>query len=83
MDVPASDNFRVNLATAIEAKGLKKFHVARDAGVSRAHLDRILKGEMNPSLATSERLAKAVGFTLVSLLESPEIFAEAVLTTVS
>jgi DNA-binding phage protein len=83
MDVAATDNFRKNLAVAIEARGLRKAHVAEQAKTSRMHLDRILKGEMEPGLNTSERLAKAVSFPLVALLEAPDIFSEAVLTSVT
>lgn len=79
----ATQNFRRNLATAIEARGLRKLHLAKEAKIARPHLDRVLKGESDPGLETSERLAKAAGFTLVSMLESPEIFSEAVLTAVT
>lgn len=79
----ARDNFRTNLATAITARRLRKLRLANDARIARPHLDRVLKGEVDPGLDTSERLAVAAGFTLSSLLESPEIFSAAVLTTVS
>lgn len=83
MDVKAKENFRRNLATALEARELRKVHVAAEAKTSRIHLDRILKGECDPGIETGERLARAVGFSLVSLLEAPEIFSEAVLTNVT
>jgi transcriptional regulator with XRE-family HTH domain len=83
MDVPATENLRANLAVAIEARDLSKVQVAKAAGTSRMHLDRILKGEVDPSVGLSERLAKSVGFTLGSLIESPEIFSDAVLTNVT
>lgn len=76
----AKENFRRNLATAMEAKGLKKVRVAQDAQISRVHLDVLLRGDSEPGIDTGERLARAVGFPLVALLESPEIFSEAVLT---
>jgi DNA-binding phage protein len=83
MDVAARKNFCRNLATAIEAKGLAKVRVAAEAKTSRMHLDRILKGDIDPGIETGERLARAVGFPLVALLEAPEIFSEAVLTNVT
>lgn len=78
----AVDNFRKNLATAIDARGLKKLHVAAAAKTSRSYLDEVLKGTYDPSVSQAEKLAKAVGFPLTALFESPKDFSEAVLTTV-
>lgn len=82
MDVKARDNFRTNLATIIEAKSLRKIHVATAAKITRAHLDCLLKGQNDPGLETSERLANAVGHSLSALLEAPEIFSAGLLTSV-
>jgi ribosome-binding protein aMBF1 (putative translation factor) len=79
MDV---ENFRKNLATAIEALGLKKSAVAIAAKVSRSYLDDVIKGDVAPTLPMCERLAKAVGFTLIALLDDAEKFSAALLTTV-
>ena len=78
----AVNDFRENLATAMEARGLKKINVAAAAKTSRSYLDNVLKGEVDPSMTLCERLSKAVGFPLVALLDSPKNFSESVLTTV-
>lgn len=83
MDVAATDNFRRNLAVAIEARRLKKSHIAAEAKTGRSYLDSLLKGEQEPGLAVADRLARATGFPLIAMLDAPENFADAVLTTVS
>jgi DNA-binding phage protein len=82
MDMAAMQNFRRNLATALEARELTKVSVAAAAEMSRMHLDSVLKGTTEPGIGTCERLAIAVGFPLVALLEQPDVFSEAVLTGV-
>jgi transcriptional regulator with XRE-family HTH domain len=82
MDVTASENFRTNLATAIDELGLKKSAIAAAAGMSRSHVDDVLKGKVVTTLPVSERLARAAGFTLISLLDAPENFSSALLTGV-
>lgn len=82
MDVSTSDNFRTNLATAIEARDLKKSALAEAAGVSRMHLDDVLKGNSAPTLPMCEKLAKAAGFTVIAMLDDPEKFSAALLTGV-
>lgn len=78
----ALENFRQNLATAMEAGDLKKVSVAAAARTSRSHLDDVLKGLTEPTLPMCERLARAVGYPLISLLDAPENFSAAVLTGV-
>lgn len=76
------ENFRKNLATAIEALSLKKSAIAVAAQTSRSHLDDVLKGHVDPTLPMCERLAKAVGFTLIALLDDADKFSAALLTGV-
>jgi transcriptional regulator with XRE-family HTH domain len=83
MDVAATENFRKNLAVAIEARGIKKSHLATEAKTGRSYLDSLLKGEQEPGLAVADRLARAAGFPLIALLDAPENFADSVLTAVS
>lgn len=76
----AAENFRLNLRTALDARGISQLEVARRIGVSGPYVNRVLQGHTEPGLANSERLARAAGFPLVALLDSPENFQEAVLT---
>lgn len=80
--MPAKNNFSRNLATAIEARKLQKSFVAKSAETSRSYVDMVLDGKVDPSLSRGEALAKAVGFPLIALLDSPENFSESVLTDV-
>ena len=81
--MPASDNFRRNLQTVIKLRGLTQSEVAEAAGMVRPYVSRVLGGQTHPLMDQAERLAKAVGYPLPSLLGNPEEFAELVLTSVS
>lgn len=78
----AYDNFRANLATAIEARGLKKSRIAEALKTSRSYLDEVLKGQTDPSITKCEALAKAVGLPLEALLVPPGIFTDSLLQSV-
>jgi len=62
----AHRTFRTNLADAISAS--TKTAVAEAAGISRSHLDGILSGQINPTIATAESIATACGKTLAEML---------------
>ena len=49
-------------------------------GTSGPYVNRVLQGEVSPSIDQCERLAKAVGFNLIALLDAPGNFSESVLT---
>lgn len=78
----AYDNFRANLQTAIDVRGLKKSHIADAIQTSRSYLDEVLKGQTDPSLSKCENLARAVGMPLEALLVHPEVFSSSLLTAV-
>jgi len=65
----------------IEAEVVGKADLAKRAKTSRSYVDEVLKGKREPKLTTAERLAKAAGFTLISMLEAPDVFRESVVTT--
>lgn len=81
--MPASENFRRNLRTAIDAKDLSLTQVAETAGMQRPYVSRVLNGHTNPLMDQAERLSKAVGFPLDFLIRNPKEFSEAVLTGVT
>lgn len=82
MKLAATDNFRINLATAMEARNLSKVAVAKAANTSRSYLDYVLSGKADPSISKAEELSKAVGFPFVALCASPKDFSDSVLTSV-
>jgi len=51
------------------------YRIAKDAGTSTAVVSRFLKGERDIRLATADRIAKALGLTLVSIdeLSNPDL----------
>jgi transcriptional regulator with XRE-family HTH domain len=51
-----------------ETKGLSQAAVAKDAGISREHLARLEAGRYDPSVGTLERIARALGVSLMSVL---------------
>ncbi len=57
---------------AIRAKKrLSQAAVAAGAGISREHLARLEAGRYDPSVGTLEKIAKALGVSLLTLLRRP------------
>lgn len=61
--------FAKNLERAMSEAGLKKQDLIRLSGVGRNQLDAYLKAVNEPGLDHANRLAEAMGLTLVQLLE--------------
>lgn len=75
--MPAAENFRVNLATAMELAGISQYKLAEASGVARPHLNGILNGNTpSPGIECCERLAAAVGIPLTALLLDPKKYKE-------
>lgn len=70
------DNFRRNVLATIEARQLKKLHVAASLNTSRSWLDKVLKGQTDPTFSRAADIAKAVGVPLRELVLPPAVFAE-------
>ena len=66
---PARKTFGENLRAAREACGLSQEALAGRAGLHRTYIGSVERGERNVSIDNMERLAAAVGVTLVSLIE--------------
>ena len=49
-------------------KGLSQAAVADEAGIAREHLTRLEAGHYDPSVGTLEKIAKALGVSLLTLL---------------
>ncbi len=61
--MPLLENFRENLARALDASGLSKTKIAEKAGIHRVTLYKLLGGDIDPSLEMCEKLAEALGFS--------------------
>lgn len=85
----ASDNFRENLKTAMELRGVSQSDVARAIDPSgegttyRPWVNRVLRGKTVPALDQCESLARAVKMPLSVLIGSPTDLASFVLTPVT
>jgi transcriptional regulator with XRE-family HTH domain len=66
--VAALDNFRDNIRSRCEEKGLTHRDLAKKAKVHHVTISRILNGHHSPSIPVAERLAKALGSTLEKIL---------------
>lgn len=68
-------NFRADspppLRTVREARGLSLREVARRAGIDPAHLSRIERGLVSPSVAVLKRLADVLGLPELSRFLAP------------
>ena len=68
MPKKASDVFRKNLRSIIDAQEMTITEVAEKVGTSRPSISFILSGDEGVSLDRAERIAKAVGYNLSELL---------------
>lgn len=63
--------FFLALRDVIEAKGLNKTDIAKEADIARQHLHFILTGEGNPTFSSVISIIKALGFSCI-LVETGE-----------
>ena len=75
MIVPAFDNFRENLRSAMDAREVSQRQLASSISTSVSYVNRVLQGSVNPPMDRCEEMAQAVGLPLVDLLEAPKDFA--------
>ncbi len=59
-------HFRANVKAIAKARGVAK--LAKDAGITRVYLSRIIAGNCNPSISVAIDLAAACGASLGDLL---------------
>ena len=83
MKVQALRNFRRNLRTALDNRGLSQREIAERVGVSYPYVNRILTSKVAPSLPICDRFADALKLSLAELLLSPSEFSEVDLQAVS
>lgn len=80
MNVRAMKNFRRNLRTELEDRGISQRDLADLAGISYPYVNRILQDKADPSVPICEQIAGALGLTLIDLLTNPR---DRVLSSVS
>lgn len=56
-----TDTFRANIVRAMRRRGLTQTELARLAGLRVATVCDVLRGEVEPSIDTCERMATAAG----------------------
>ena len=66
-----TENFRRNVAMLSKMQGVTQSDLARDAGISRVYLNRLIHGHYEPSLRICERIAVALRVPLELLLAAP------------
>lgn len=66
--MPARKTFRTRLRAICRVMGISQRELARRAGLTHVHVNRVLQGKAEPSLAVCESLAKAVGQDLGDML---------------
>lgn len=66
--VPAPETFRTRLRDLCRLMGVSQRELARRAGLTHAHVNRIFRGTCEPSLTVCESLSKAVGQDLGDML---------------
>ncbi len=81
--MPAQENFRANLQTAMDRGGISQYEMNRKTSIARAYINNVLLGTCIPSLHYAEKLAAGVGYPLALMLIDPEKFKEIATSSVS
>lgn len=69
VDVPSSASVAYAVTTARVNAGLSQIQLAKKSGINQADISKIERGLANPSVATLQRLADAIGARLQISLE--------------
>jgi transcriptional regulator with XRE-family HTH domain len=67
--VDASKKLAVNMKKIRARKGMSQGDICRALGVDRAYISTIESGKQNPTLATVEKIAQALGVSVNELLK--------------
>lgn len=70
----ANKNFRDNVRTAMDQSGLSLRKLEAKCGITFSSISRILRGHVDPSISTAERIAEAVDTPLSDLFLHPADF---------
>jgi transcriptional regulator with XRE-family HTH domain len=65
---PTPRQIGMKLRKLREAKGMSQTALAKKARISREHLNRLEAGRFDPAVGVVQRLAKALGISLMELL---------------
>lgn len=74
MKVFATDNFRKNLRTLLNAKGISQRAIGEKSGISYPYVNRILQGTVTPALDICDALADAASVPLNEMVLPPREF---------
>jgi transcriptional regulator with XRE-family HTH domain len=66
---PTPRQIGMKLEKARKAKGLSRYALAKEAGVSREYITKLESGRSDPTIGMLQRLAKALGVPVTALLE--------------
>lgn len=59
-----AERLRARLQELREARGLRKYGLARESGISREYIGKIERGAANPTLSVCTQLSYGLGMTL-------------------
>ncbi len=66
--LPAMASFREQINAQMKKKQLTHTEVAKESGISRAYLYRILDGQQTPSMKVADKIADALGLVITTRL---------------
>ena len=69
--MPLLDNFVANLKAAIKKAGISQRELARRSNVHYVTINRIIQGNLDPSIQVCEALGKAAGMTEEKIFRVP------------
>lgn len=70
--MPLLNNFRENLKSAMDERGMDQQELARQSGVHYVTISRILTGKQDPTVSVCEKLAQAAGIRADLVFLTPE-----------
>lgn len=73
--MPLIANFRDNLRSAMEERGLDQQELSQKSGVHYVTISRILSGKQDPTVGVCEKLATAAGIRADLVFLTPEKIA--------
>lgn len=73
--VAAIENFRKNLESVLESRGISQRAFAKEIKTSYPYVNRILHGQVDPSMSQCEKIANAISVPLKDLLLDPQDFS--------
>jgi len=62
-------NYGIRIKEIRERVGMTQVELSKKSGISQEHISRIENGKFTPNVKTADRIAEALGVTLMDILK--------------